>query len=91
MADEDSVEQIFGRMRDWEESGRRLMNIAEQVKEKIGEAPLQFSESGEVFIHPDLARKLNEPGNEGPREFLRHMQRTGTFKDWHESASDKGN
>lgn len=80
MPDEDSVSQILKRLHDWEEWGRRLMSIAEDVKTKIGEAPLWIREDGEVFMHPDLSRKLHEPGNEGPLEYLRYMKRSGITK-----------
>ena len=80
MPDEDSVLQVSKRLQNWEESGRRLMYLVEEVKQRIGEAPLQFNEEGDVFMHPDLARKLNEPGNEGALEFLRYMQRNGIAK-----------
>jgi hypothetical protein len=56
------------------------MSITEEVKAAIGEAPLWIREDGEVFMHPDLSRKLHEPGNEGPLEFLRYMKRSGTTK-----------
>ena len=80
MSDEDFVYRVFDRLQDWEEWGRRLRNIVGEVKEKVGEAPLCFNEKGEVFMHPDLARKLNELGNEGPLEYLRYMQRNGITK-----------
>lgn len=80
MSDEDGFSGVFHRLQDWEECGRRLMQIAKEVKEKVGETPLLFNDEGEVFLHPDLARKLNEPGNEGPLEFLKYLKRTGITK-----------
>ena len=46
------------------------MEILGEVKSRTGEAPLYITEDGEAFVHPDVARKLDEPGNEGPLEFL---------------------
>jgi hypothetical protein len=80
MADEDSVSRVLNHLQDWEEWGRRLRSIAEEVKQKIGEAPLWFNEEGDVFMHPDLVRKLEEHGNEGPMEFLLYMKRSGITK-----------
>ena len=80
MADEDSVESIVGPVWDFQEWNRRLMQITEEVKQQIGEAPLMFNEEGEVFMHPALAAKLQEPGNEGPMEALRYMKRMGITK-----------
>lgn len=62
---------------DWQESGRRLLQILQDVKEKLGESPMRITEEGEVFLHPDANRILHEPGNEGPLEFLRCIERTG--------------
>lgn len=80
MSDDDFVLQTFKRMQDWEAWNRRLMEIIQEVKEEIGEAPLMFNEEGEVFMHPALAARLEEPGNEGPMEVLRYMKRTGMTK-----------
>jgi hypothetical protein len=80
MSDDDFVSRTFERMENWEEWGRRLREIADEVKEKVGEAPLIFNEEGAVFMHPALAAKLEEPGNEGPMEFLRYMKRMGITK-----------
>lgn len=73
---------LVNKDRDWEESGRRLLRILRDVKEKVGESPLRITEDGEVFLHPDANRILQEPGNEGPLEFLRCIERTGIAKDW---------
>lgn len=62
---------------DWQESGRRLLQILKEVKENIGESPMRITEDGVVFLHPDVNRILHEPGNEGPLEFLRCIERTG--------------
>lgn len=35
-----------------------------------------FTEKGEVFVCPELARELEKPGNEGVTELLVHMGRT---------------
>jgi hypothetical protein len=62
---------------DWQESGQRLLQILQQVKEKVGESPMRITEDGQVFLHPDMDRVLHQPGNEGPLEFLRCIERTG--------------
>ena len=67
---------------DWQESGRRLLRILQEVKERVGESPMRITEDGEVFLHPDASRILHQPGNEGPLEFLRCIERTGIAKDW---------
>ena len=82
MADENSVSQVFENIREWQEWGKRLTEITREVGERIGEAPVCVREDGGVFVHPDLASKLHEPGNEGPLEFLRLIQRNGIGKDW---------
>lgn len=75
MADDNFVERTFNEIQEWNESGARLNAILERVKNKIGDAPLYVTEDGEFFVHPDVSRILNEPGNEGPLEFLKFMQR----------------
>lgn len=80
MADEDSVSRTFNEIREWNESGARLNAILQEIKDKIGDAPLYVDEDGGFFVHPDVSRILNEPGNEGPLEFLRFMQRNGFGK-----------
>ena len=81
MPDEGSVSRTFNEIRKWNEFGARLNAILQEIKDKIGDAPLYVDEDGEVFAHPDLIQKLNEPGNEGPLEFLRYMQRTGITRE----------
>lgn len=80
MPDDDFVYGIFDQLRESEESSRRLSMIVKEVKERVGEAPLCFNEKGEVFMHPELARTLAQPGNEGALEFLKYMQRNGITK-----------
>ena len=67
---------------DWQESGRRLLQILQEVKERVGESPMRITEDGEVFLHPDADQILHAPGNEGPLEFLRCIERTGIVKQW---------
>jgi hypothetical protein len=62
---------------DWQESGRRLLQILKEVKERVGESPMRITENGEVFLHPEADRTLHQHGNEGPLEFLRCIERTG--------------
>jgi hypothetical protein len=77
MADENGVLQTFKNVQEWNEFGERLTAILKEVTEKTGEAALYVTEEGEFFIHPDVSRKLDEPGNEGPLELLRFMKRNG--------------
>lgn len=77
MDDEDSVSQTINKIQEWDEFGRRLTVIFDEFKEKTGEAALYITEDGEYFVHPEVRRRLDEPGNEGPLEFLRFMQRNG--------------
>lgn len=81
MTDEGSFSRLLKETGEWEECGRRLTELLEDMKEKTGDAALYVDEDGEVFMHPELVEKLNEPGNEGPLEFLRYMKRTGMTKE----------
>lgn len=83
MSDGESISEIFNSIAEWNRSGERLHAILKEVKEEINDAPFQVTEDGRFFLHPLLAKKLNEPGNEGPLEFLRYMQRNGIAKDLH--------
>lgn len=73
--------EVVQNSREWNEWGQRLMEILGEVKSRTGEAPLHITEDGEAFVHPDVARKLDEPGNEGPLEFLQYMKRVGAPPD----------
>jgi hypothetical protein len=77
MSDADSVSRTLSGIREWNEFGERLNTILQEIKDKIGDAPLYVDEDGKFFVHPEVSRILNEPGNEGPLEFLRLMQRNG--------------
>jgi len=74
--------EVVKNEREWNEWGQRLLEILGEVKTRTGEAPLYITEEGEAFVHPDVARKLDEPGNEGPLEFLQYMKRVGIPPDW---------
>lgn len=80
MSFESGFLDLINRDRDWEESGRRLLQILRDIREQVGESPMRVSEEGEVFLHPEASRILHEPGNEGPLEFLRCIERTGIVK-----------
>lgn len=82
MSFEGGFVDLINQNRDWEESGRRLLQILREVREKVGESPMCVTEDGEVLLHPDANRILQQPGNEGPLEFLRCIERTGIAKDW---------
>jgi hypothetical protein len=70
-----SVDECFTHIKEWNEYGARLTKILTEAREQLGDAPLYVTEEGEFAIHPDVLAKLNEPGNEGPLELLRTMQR----------------
>ena len=74
--------ELVNQSRDWEESGRRLLQILREVRQKVGEPSMRVTEEGEVFLHPDADRILHQPGNEGPLEFLRCIERTGLAKEF---------
>lgn len=69
----DHLDRVCGR----DKSAKRLVLILKHVKVETGEVPLYVTEDGRFVIHPAVSRKLNEPGNEGPLEFLGFMRRTG--------------
>ncbi len=73
--------EVVKNSREWNGWGLRLMGILGEVKSRTGEAPLYITEDGEAFVHPDVARRLDEPGNEGPLEFLQYMKRVGVPPD----------
>ena len=81
MTDVSSFSQLVKETREWEEWGRRLTKMLEEVKEKTGDAALYIDDDGEVFAHPDLTQELNKPGNEGPLEFLMYMRRTSIINE----------
>jgi hypothetical protein len=53
-----------------EADAQRLSALIKEVADHIGEAPVGFNENGEVFVHPELARELEKPGNEVLSEML---------------------
>ena len=53
-----------------EADAERLSALLEKVADRVGKPVVGLIENGEVFIHPDLARELERPGNEGLREML---------------------
>lgn len=53
-----------------EENAQRLSALIKRVADRVGEAPVGIDENGKVFVHPELARELEEPGNEVLSEML---------------------
>lgn len=84
MPGEDHVSQTLKNIQEWDEWGRRLNAILQDVQQKTGETPLYITEEGEAFAHPDVLQKLQEPGNEGPLEFLQYMKHMPVPQDWFE-------
>jgi hypothetical protein len=72
-----SVPQHSDKVRERDKSAKRLLSILRHVKVETGEVPLYVTTEGWLIIHPAVSRKLSEPGNEGPLEFLGFMRRTG--------------
>lgn len=75
MENDDFVSETLHGLADWQEWGQRLTSLMSEVRDKIGEAPIVFRADGEVFMHPELAQTLQEPGNEGPLEYLQYLKR----------------
>lgn len=48
----------------------RLMAIINDVAGRTGKAPVGYNDQGEIFVHPDLKRELQKPGNEELIEML---------------------
>ena len=61
---------LEGNRRQIEADARRLSALINEVADHVGEAPVGFNENGEVFVHPELARELEKPGNEVLSEML---------------------
>lgn len=59
-----------------ESDADKLLALINRVAKEIGEAPVAYNNTGEVFIHPRLGALLDEPGNEGLRETLALAGRT---------------
>jgi Uma2 family endonuclease len=59
----------------WESCGKKLQELAAEVKERIGDAPIYIDESGKFHIHPDLIAEIDRPENEELYEYLLYMQK----------------
>lgn len=77
MPEGSTVLRYIDKVRDRDKSAKRLVSILKSVKVETGEVPLYVTTEGLFAIHPAVSRKLTEPGNEGPLEFLGFMRRTG--------------
>jgi hypothetical protein len=80
MSDGESVPDVFRDIVETHKAGERLYEILKEVKKQIGGAPYMVTEEGRLFMHPLLAKKLNEPGNEGPLEYLQYLRLKGIQK-----------
>jgi hypothetical protein len=49
----------------------RIYALVKTIGERIGEPPIGYTETGNVYIHPALARELDKPENEELAELLR--------------------
>lgn len=48
----------------------RLLSLMDGVSKRIGGACVSYNDASEVFLHPELARELQKPGNEELSEIL---------------------
>ena len=48
----------------------RMYALVKTIGERIGKPPIGYSEAGNVYIHPALARELDKPENEELAELL---------------------
>jgi len=49
----------------------RAVALVRSVFVRIGVAPIAYNEQGKAHFHPELARELEKPGNEGIIELLK--------------------
>jgi hypothetical protein len=49
----------------------RIYALVKAIGDRIGKPPIGYSETGDVYIHPALARELDKPENEELAELLR--------------------
>jgi hypothetical protein len=67
----DSLTELLERSRRRSESdAQRLHELISRFAARLGEAPVVFDQDGKAFVHPDLARELDKPGNETLNEML---------------------
>jgi hypothetical protein len=59
-------------VKDIEKDGERLWALMKKFTDRVGRPAVSLHD-GKVFVHPDLARELDCPGNEEPREMLLDM------------------
>jgi hypothetical protein len=71
------ITKIFRDMERSAENHRKLIKLAAEIKERIGEAPIHFDESGKLSVHPDLIAEIDKPENEGLYECLLNIQNAG--------------
>lgn len=48
----------------------RIYALVKSIGERIGKPPIGFGETGNIYIHPALARELDKPENEELAELL---------------------
>jgi hypothetical protein len=48
----------------------RIYALVMTIGERIGKSPIGYGETGNVYIHPALARELDKPENEELAELL---------------------
>jgi len=54
-----------------ENDANRAVALVRSVFVRIGVSPIAYNEQGKAHFHPELARELEKPGNEGIIELLK--------------------
>ena len=54
-----------------ENDKKRAVALVKSVFDRIGVSPVAYNEHGKAYFHPELARELEKPGNEGIAELLK--------------------
>lgn len=72
-----AIRQIFDAERKrLEHDADQLLALLKEISDRIGGPCVTYNERGEVFVHPDLAREFEKPGNELLSENLLKALRT---------------
>jgi len=51
---------------------KRAVALVKSIYDRIGASPVAYNEQGKAYFHPELARELEKPGNEGIIELLKN-------------------
>jgi predicted Zn-dependent protease len=67
------IEDSEARCQRYEADGQRLSALLKKIHDQVGGAVVGYNDNGEVFVHPDLVREFETPGNEGLKEMLHRV------------------